>query len=78
MGVPTTEVSSTSAAAGSGDHEVHKGHVVALGEKNVLMFRGLSDEGNICSSRKSCIKKKHENENCLINGIVYFKLFNPT
>jgi hypothetical protein len=31
MGVPTTEVSYTSAAAGSGDHEVHKGHVVALG-----------------------------------------------
>jgi hypothetical protein len=31
MGVPTSEVGYTSATAGRGDHEVHKGHVVALG-----------------------------------------------
>jgi hypothetical protein len=30
MGVPTSEVGYTSATAGRGDHEVHKGHVVAL------------------------------------------------
>jgi hypothetical protein len=30
MGVPTAEVGYTSATAGRGDHEVHKGHVVAL------------------------------------------------
>jgi hypothetical protein len=31
MGVPTLEVGYTSATTGRGDHEVHKGHVVALG-----------------------------------------------
>jgi hypothetical protein len=30
MGVPTSEVGYTSATTGRGDHEVHKGHVVAL------------------------------------------------
>jgi hypothetical protein len=30
MGVPTSEVGHTSATTGRGDHEVHKGHVVAL------------------------------------------------
>jgi hypothetical protein len=33
MGLPTLEVGYTSATAGRGDLEVHKGHVVAL-EKN--------------------------------------------
>jgi hypothetical protein len=33
MGVQTAEVGYTSATNGRGDHEVHKGHVVALGEK---------------------------------------------
>jgi hypothetical protein len=31
MGVPTLEVGYTSATTGRGDHEVHKGQVVALG-----------------------------------------------
>jgi hypothetical protein len=31
MGVPTSEVGYTSATTGRGDHEVHKGHVVAFG-----------------------------------------------
>jgi hypothetical protein len=35
MGVPTLEVGYTSATTGRGDHEVHKGHVVALGEKKL-------------------------------------------
>jgi hypothetical protein len=30
MGVSTSEVGYTSATTGRGDHEVHKGHVVAL------------------------------------------------
>jgi hypothetical protein len=34
MGVPASEVSYTSASNGRGDHEVHKGHVVALEIKN--------------------------------------------
>jgi hypothetical protein len=34
MGVPTSEVGFTSATTGMGDHEVHKGRVVALAQKN--------------------------------------------
>jgi hypothetical protein len=30
MGVPASEVGYTSATTGRGDHEVHKGHVVAF------------------------------------------------
>jgi hypothetical protein len=33
MGVPTLEVGYTSATTGRGDHEVLKGHVVALKKK---------------------------------------------
>jgi hypothetical protein len=33
MGAPTPEVGYTSATTGRGDHEVHKGHVVAFGNK---------------------------------------------
>jgi hypothetical protein len=33
MGVPTSEFGYTSATVERGDHEVHKGHVVALGER---------------------------------------------
>jgi hypothetical protein len=36
MGVPASEVGYTSATTGRGNHEVHKGHVVALGKKHVL------------------------------------------
>jgi hypothetical protein len=32
MGIPTSEVGYTSATTGREDHEVHKEHVVALGE----------------------------------------------
>jgi hypothetical protein len=35
MGVPTSKVGYTLATTGRGDHEVHKGHVVAL-EKKIL------------------------------------------
>jgi hypothetical protein len=33
MGFPASEVCYTSTTTGRGGHEVHKGHVVALGEK---------------------------------------------
>jgi hypothetical protein len=33
MCVPTSEVGYTSATTGRGDHQVHKGHVVALEEE---------------------------------------------
>jgi hypothetical protein len=39
MGVPTSEVSYTSATTGRGDHEVHKGHVVAMGKKIHFQYR---------------------------------------
>jgi hypothetical protein len=50
MGVPTSEVGYTSATTGRGDHEVHKGHVVALAKKvgiatlNAIIF----GSGNVC------------------------------
>jgi hypothetical protein len=36
MGVPTSEVSYTSATTGRGDHEVHKGHAVVLEKKHAF------------------------------------------
>jgi hypothetical protein len=51
MCVPPTEVGYISATTGRGDHEVHKGHVVALGKnknkkKKVLsIIRGGDGEG---------------------------------
>ena len=35
MGVPTSEVGYTPAMSRKEDHKVHKGHVVALGEKKI-------------------------------------------
>jgi hypothetical protein len=37
MGVPTSEVGYTSATTGRGDHEIHKGHVVALEKKYIFI-----------------------------------------
>jgi hypothetical protein len=39
MGVPISEVGYTSAATRRGDQEVHKGHVVALEEKNPFKYQ---------------------------------------
>jgi hypothetical protein len=39
MGVPTLEVGYTSATTGRGDHEVHKGHVVALEEEEINLIK---------------------------------------
>jgi hypothetical protein len=36
MGVPTSKVGYTSVTTGRGNHEVHKGHVVALAKKKYL------------------------------------------
>jgi len=38
MGVPTSEVGYTSAMPRREDHEVRKGHVVALGEKRKIFI----------------------------------------
>jgi hypothetical protein len=40
MGVPTSEVGYSSPTTGKGDHEVHKGHVVAL-EKIYISLKFL-------------------------------------
>jgi hypothetical protein len=40
MGVPTSEGGYTSATTGRRDHEVHKGHVVALEVK--ITFTGIA------------------------------------
>jgi hypothetical protein len=39
MGAPALEVGYTSATTGSGDHEVHKGHVVELERKQIAVSR---------------------------------------
>jgi hypothetical protein len=39
MGVPTSKVGYTLATTGRGVHEVHKGHVVVLGEKTLQTTR---------------------------------------
>jgi hypothetical protein len=41
MGVPTSEVGYTSATAGRGDHEVHKGHVMAFGKKEKVSHKTI-------------------------------------
>jgi hypothetical protein len=46
MGVPTSEVSYTSATTRRGDYEVHKGHVVALDKKKFILL-------------SQCVLKKH-------------------
>jgi hypothetical protein len=50
MGVPSLDVGYTSTTTGRGDHEVHKGHVVALEKKN---FSGLNDCSWHSSARES-------------------------
>jgi hypothetical protein len=44
MGVPTSEVGYTLARAGRGDHEVHKGHVVALERRKVRAYDRITWE----------------------------------
>jgi hypothetical protein len=38
MGVLTPEIGYTSATTRRGNHEVHKGHVVALGRRKITLF----------------------------------------
>jgi hypothetical protein len=45
MVVPSSEVGYTSAIAGRGDHEVHKGHMVALDKKKIYMCIGMAGMG---------------------------------
>jgi hypothetical protein len=46
MGVPASEVGYTSAITGRGDHEVHKGHVVALAKKTLFLSVNLVTSNN--------------------------------
>jgi hypothetical protein len=47
MGVQTSEVGYTSATTERGDHEVNKGHVVALAQKTNMCTYGGSGEAHI-------------------------------
>jgi hypothetical protein len=47
MGVPPSEVGYTSATTGRGDHEVHKGHVVALGRRKKKKKKKPAEEGSV-------------------------------
>jgi hypothetical protein len=44
MGVQTSEVSYTLATTRREDHEVHKGHVVALGEGGIYQYISVKEE----------------------------------
>jgi hypothetical protein len=44
MGVPATEVGYTSSTTERGDHELHKGHVEALGTKKRKNFPYVQGE----------------------------------
>jgi hypothetical protein len=49
MGIPTSEVGYTSATTGREDHEVHKGHVVALeGGKIFTVYVYVSPFNDLC------------------------------
>jgi hypothetical protein len=49
MGVPTSEVGYTPAMHRREDHEVHNGHVVALGEKKNHVY--TPEDGGVLSKR---------------------------
>jgi hypothetical protein len=69
MGFPTSEVGYTSATVGRGDHEVHKGHVVALAKK--LREYGFAEiKYNKLKKRGSCVNFK-----LLYRNFVYISLF---
>jgi hypothetical protein len=59
MGVPTSEVGYTSATTGRGDHEVHKGHVVALGEKTHISWNPPTCFGDKSSPQKEVGTKEY-------------------
>jgi hypothetical protein len=46
MGVPTSEVGYALATTGRGDHEVHKGHVVALEKKITVLLNDMFTSRN--------------------------------
>jgi hypothetical protein len=47
MSVPTSEVGYTSATTERGDHEVHKGYVVALEKKKIFYDYVINSTDNI-------------------------------
>jgi hypothetical protein len=58
MGVPSLEVGYTSAATGRGDHEVLKGHVVALGKKSGMNPGAMHKAGISVTTQKEKLKIK--------------------
>jgi hypothetical protein len=85
MGVPPSGVGYTSATAGRGNHEVHKGHVVALGTKRLLRHVSLPEVSYIHLIRISAdeisallvlmnnFNKYHFRKLCLLKCIIEAK-----
>ena len=72
MGVPTSEVGYTPAMPRREDHEVHKGHVVALEEKKTLHYTVLEVNLHVCT-----VHHQHINillSNCAQLYEMYIKL----
>jgi hypothetical protein len=72
MGVPTSEVGYTSATLRRGDHEVHKGHVVALERERKKEKREKTNKKEK-KKRKKVRKKEKEKrkEKCQIIHIKF-------
>jgi hypothetical protein len=63
MGVPTSEVGYTSATTRRGDHEVHKGQVVALGGKKKFTVKPFTQhsENSIVRSKAAAFTQLIQN-----------------
>jgi hypothetical protein len=55
MGVPTSEVGYISATTERGDHEVHKGHVVALEEIKKSIVQKVKNMFGLSNSNRAHI-----------------------
>jgi hypothetical protein len=75
MGVPTSEVGYTSATTGRGDHEVHKGHVVAMkGDIHVTPITDAPAISRTTDGRRP-VYKQHVFCTLLFNFVDYIFLF---
>jgi hypothetical protein len=79
MGVLTLEVGYTSATTGRGVHEVHKGHVVALGKKNIaITVRCINISSNLRENKRPGYKDQRANAVYLRYGTIFTKPFKIT
>jgi hypothetical protein len=69
MGVPTSEVGYTLTTTGRGNHEVHKGHVVALAQKTPLQNK---------NSPGKTTRPYNNGQNCLLPTLHHLDINTPT